>query len=245
MSLTTRHQGLIIAESAIAEALSSREPVLIDLTPRITTAGWDTATAQILIPDPALDAEGALAQFPQGTRIDPEKNWWVTAAKPTSKLPGLWFLELALKGWTGNKPCKINWGAAAQQQSAENVNAPPPSGTGTEFYPKFQGHEAGNTFTLTYPVLDVLATTAGGDPIVPSHLVGRSRDDSPDWTDPNNPSFTIGPQTVGESMWTSIADAVYHWPNGWVLADLQADILPGTHVGMITETYNHIRPFTP
>lgn len=41
-----------------------------------------------------------------------------------------------------------------------------------------------------------------------------------------------------------LAKFTYHWPNGWKLADLDSDQIPGTSLYLITQTYEFVWPVT-
>ena len=226
--MTSRHTTLIIGGSAAAGSFLAGTPTCLGEDAVLTAEGWDSLTAIYAHRRPSLSAEEAIALHPIGSCLG-TRNWWVCGVKPACIAPGVWTAEVTCKGWAGTRPNKVNWGCAAEQQSAANISAPVPApGTGSTTYAKLATHEATPTFTTSYLCADVTATGA-----VPSASVGREV------------AAPAGAPVVPESVWLSLSEYVYHFPNGWVLMDAQADILPGTNVGLVTLAYKYIRYMTP
>lgn len=238
-----RHTTLLIGGSAAAGSFLAGTPTLLTEEPVISQDGWDALTATYALRIPTLTAEILAATWPVGTQLA-GRNFWVTGARPACIAQGVWTAAVEFKGWASAKPCKIQWGTAVDQQSASNVSAPVIApGTGTAVYAKLATTESVPTFSFSYLVANVESgwpTT----PVLPNLLVGRARALSPAWTDPSTGS-TITPPPLAASIWDSLSEYVYHWPHGWILMDLQADLLPGTRAGLVTEQYKYVRPKTP
>lgn len=140
-------------------------------------------------------------------------TWRVCSAVP-SRLGGpIWRLDVTAKGHLETQLPKIRWVTGSSSFSAENVDV---SGIGLVAKLASEMPEVG--MELSY--LSFSAT-----PTTPS--VGIS-------ATPPNPR----PPTPA-NPWTSIADPVVHYPNGWVRKGVDTDrIVPG--LWWITERYNYV-----
>lgn len=221
MSLTTRHTALLIGEGTVF----SSTPTLVDENPALSEEGWDSNTLTYAARRASLTAEECAALFPIGAQIGSRK-WWITGAKPQRAAPGFWLIEVACKGWGATKPAKVKVGAAAESQSGKNVTAPNGSG-GSALYASVATHENTPTLSVSY-LAENLDTVSNTDE------VGKAKAIPGD--------ITIA---IADSVWTSLPEFTYHWPNGWVLMGSSQDRLPGTDVGLVTDDYRYVRDKTP
>lgn len=220
MSLTYRTDGILLGASP---AFMAGIPELVSEDPQITETGWDTLTQIWAVRRASLTAEELAVSYPAGTRLG-TRNWWLSAAKPGQRFPGLHLFELTYKGWAGSKPVKIDWSTAADSQNAENIAVV--EGGVTSYYARVSTLESAPAFTASYLVYPVSSST------VPSLSVGR-------------PATRTGGPAVPDTVWDYLTRFTYHWPNGWVLMDLAVDLLPGTAAGLARESYRYIRSKTP
>jgi len=175
--------------------------------------GWDDLSIDYTTKRPTLTAEQLAAAFPLGTRLG-SRNWWVVGSTPECIASGVWKAEVRFKGWAQTKPNKISVGAAADEQSAENVT------TREGLFAKVAVTENTPTMRVSYLVANY--TTA------PTNEVGRAK---------------IPPDAVAvaASIWDTIGDFTYHYPNGWVLMSSEPDRLVGSTAALVTDTYKYIR----
>lgn len=236
-----RHTTLLIGGSDASGSFFAGTPTLLTEAPDISESGWDSLTATYALRVADLTAESIAALWPIGRQLG-SRNWWVAGSKPACVAPGVWTAEIKYKGWAAMKPCKINHGTAVDSQSGTNIFAPVPHpGSGSVSYPKVATFESTPTISLTY----LSANVEAGWPVMPSLpnlLVGRQRTTA--LTDPVT-GATITWPPLAPSVWDFLTESVYHWPNGWILMDLQTDILPGTRAGLVTESYKYIRAISP
>lgn len=220
MSFTDRKLSAVIGTGSLMTGTLT----LVDEVPNLTNEGWDTLEQTYLQRRTSCTAEEAAALFPIGTRLVGRTFWVVAPARIRCLAAGWWEFKVQCKGWASAKPAVVRVSAAAEQQSAENVDI---SGT---TYAKVATHEATPTIAASYFVEDIDDTT----PVVTSKtvLVGRE----------STPPVTID---VATTIWASLTEYVYHWPNGWVLMSSDQDRLPGTAAAWVTDNYKFIRPVTP
>lgn len=226
MSLYTRKEAILVGASA---GFLAGTPEMLSEEVAISETGWDTLTQQWAVRRDSLTAEDLAAAYPVGSKLT-GRNWWLVAAKPVQRFSGMHVFELGFKGWAAEKPVKIQWGSVVDQQSAENILGPstlPDGSPGPDVtYARVQVNESAPGFTAQYLVSPVTSGT------VPALSVGRTlvRAEAP---------------PVPDTIWAFLERFVFHFPFGWVLMDLQADILAGTTAGLITEHYKYIRERTP
>lgn len=216
MSLTTRHTSLLIG---LSSRLGSATPALVNEVPNITNEGWDTLTQLWTIRSATLTPEAVAALFPIGAQLG-SRAWWITGAKPEERAPGFWTVLVSYAGWAATKPALVRVGSAAASQSASNVTLPD-----TSVADKLETHQNTPTLTISYLKADVSSFPK-------TSYVGTAL----------TPPVTIA---VPASIWASIADAVTHFPSGWVLMGSAEDRLPGSPAAYVTDTYQYIQTYTP
>lgn len=201
----------------LPEIMDSTDLIPLEETPTLRDEGWDDLTISYATKRPSLTAEELAALFPIGTQLGTRK-WWVVGSKPICLALGLWKAEVSFKGWGQNKPAKISAGAAAEQQSGENIGTP--DGT----YARVSTQENTPTMRVSYLVENYT--------LAPTDEVGRSK----------TPPDAVA---VAASVWDALTDFTYHWPNGWVLMASAPDRLPGTSVALVSDDYKFIRAISP
>lgn len=216
MSLTTRHTSILIG---LSSRLANNTPILVMEEPTINNEGWDSLTQLWTIRDASVTAEALAAAFPIGAQLGTRK-WWITGMKPTERAPGFWTVLVTFAGWAATKPALVKVGSSAASQSATNVTLPD-----TSVADKLETHQNTPTLTISYLVADVTVAPKTG-------YVGTAL----------TPPVTIA---TPASIWASIADAVTHFPSGWVLMGSAEDRLPGTLAAYVTDTYQYIQQYTP
>lgn len=193
---------------------------------QLSEFGWDTMTKPYFMKRASLTAEQTAALFPIGAKLG-SRNWWIVGAVPTRVAPGLFRVDVALKGWASSKPAKVRVGASAQQQSAENIEVGAdqgyPSGT---IMAKVETHENLPSFSVVYLTTDASDLT---------ETVGR---------EDTTPAVDV---PVPDTVWAYLTTFTFHWPNGWVHMGSDQDRIPGTTppVAMVTDSFQYVREKTP
>ncbi|MEI6606026.1 MAG: hypothetical protein WCP35_11995 [Verrucomicrobiota bacterium] len=231
-----RHTTVLIGGSAESGSFLAGTPTLLTEQPTLTQDGWDSLTATFALRCASLTAEALAAIWPIGTQYG-ERNWWVTGSRPTCIAPGVWTAAVDYKGFAAAKPTSITWGSSADIYKSTNPGPPvgmtdPDKLAAWASYMSVETTEANPTFTHKYITTNVSATPEEGGP--PTSSLGASLI-----------AAAMNQPTVGDSRWANLTKYVYHFPNGWVLMSVTADILPGTSVALVTETYKYVPSITP
>ena len=228
MPISTRQSSIIIGTGALLTELAMQ---LGDEEPQITAEGWDTLLQHWYIRTPNFTAEDCANLFITGSQLL-GRNWWIQDSKPSPVAAGLWKADVTCKGWAKDKPVAIKVGSAAEQQQANNIEAPSAwdsFGDVTAYtnFAKVETHENTITVSASYLVPDI---TASG--VSKSGLVGKKQ----------TPPITID---VPPTIWAWLTIYVYHWPQGWVLMGSEQDRLPGCNAALVTDQYKYIRARSP
>lgn len=220
MPFTARHQSIVISDASLRDG----EWHWLDETPAISPDGWDTlAVRYVKYSAVRITAEDALADFPTGTKLAADRNFWVQGISgPVCKGGLLHIVTVQHKGLAGTQPAVITWDNAANQQSGENIAIT--EGGSTTTYASVSTQENYPTLTARYISLDTSA--------VPTNQVSKAK------TPPS-------PQSLPTTVWDYLTTYTYHWPNGWVLMSANVAHLPGTTVGLVTEQYQYIHAKSP
>jgi len=197
--------------------------------PRLMPAGqWDEADVDWLAFYEDGEEEAVFANtFPVGTAVEGHvpggHKWWI-AEPPDIELraPGVMIARARLKGrQTAEDPIRYasRIGARTDTQSAENIEI------SSVVYPRVQVEEAALE-------LEVRWTFIGSRPAV--DIVGSAQ----------TPPVSVTPRTTG---WTSLANPLYHFPNGWVLASRDPEpVVQGVTGGWsVTDLYRYVYPNSP
>jgi hypothetical protein len=143
-------------------------------------------------------------------------NFWLTEVTPRCLGGGIWGAECTGKGLSAPRPPRLTGGAASLQRSIENLNA----------------------FGQTYPKAEVWEST----PTLEVEFISFS---SPRTQDVGTSELPINAPSVRPSVWSNILDPTFHFPNGWVLADVRYEQLLDLSVWLITHVYEYRYEFTP
>ena len=126
-----------------------------------------------------------------------------------------WHNDCTFKGQLNQNEVKVRWGNAGREMSKDGIAVNFPGGWGD---PRKSNIRWGrSSCTLSYVSLSVPRDQ------VPSQSGGRPHSQAP---------FVFAPALslpTGELTW--------NWPNGWTLADLNVDILPGTSICFVVESW--------
>ena len=126
-----------------------------------------------------------------------------------------WYNDCSFRGQLNQNEVKVRWGNAGREMSKEGIAVNLPGGWGD---PRKSNILWGrSSCTLSYVSLSVPRDQ------VPSQTGGRPHPQAPFVFDP---ALTLPAEEV-----------TWNWPNGWTLADLNVDILPGTSICFVVETW--------
>lgn len=224
MSFTSRKLSVAIGTGSMMTGTLTA----VDEEPALNNEGWDALTVKYVKRVATLTAEDCAALFPIGAQLGARK-WWIVGSRPVRIAAGWWMILVDFKGWAASKPKVVRVGAAAEQQTGENILAPAYVGdTVGTVYAKVQTHENTPTIAVSYLVENV--TTVSN-----TEFVGTQVD----------PPVDIAGIDVPDTVWAWLTIFTYHWPNGWVLMSSEQDRLPGTNVALVTDHYKFVRDQTP
>lgn len=214
MALTTRHPGSIIISTELSGSW-----VAYDEKPNVTSGGWDSLKRTYYrTSSTPLEVEDIMAEFPTGEKLGTRTFWLTDVEGPTCVVAGLYKIEANYKGFAAPKPVVTNYGAAVNEQTAQNVTI------GGILYDNATIYENGNTASVRYVLEDYIdaPTDEVGTPKVPPNA-----------------------QNVAPSRWLQLETFNYNSPNGWVLMSSSTDVIPGTTVAFMTDDYQFIHAITP
>lgn len=192
--------------------------------------GWDVLTLTYARDYGATTktADEVSAEWPIGRRPFAGRDFWVVARVPKLLAGNVWTIVLTCHGASGQKPVKVNIRSTSEVQSI-----PGPTNVGPPLYPLFGTISKGDLLEAQ-PSLAVSYVLIGQAP--PTDRVGRAGE-----------GYQTPPAVVAvrPSIWTYLASPTFHLPYGWVMNDLDADVLAGTDepVSLVTEgwIYRHLR----
>lgn len=219
MSFKTMQPGGILV---LPSGSSSSEIIdLLDETPNFATDGWDGLKRKYFIFDSSTnDLRTAIAaHFPRGAPLT--TNMWVTEVSGRKVAANSFLLDVDAKGLLSARGLRISTSAAVATQSAERVYTPD-----NVLRNKIEVAENQVTCDISYISL-------GSGP--QTQLTGKAS------TPPSAPPTPA-------SVWTSLADPTYHYPNGWVLMGTDSESLPGvpnTTICLVTDRYQFIHTYSP
>lgn len=234
MSFLTRYDSLIIGGSTAPGGFLAGSPSLVSEVPSITPEGWDTLTQIYALRIASLTAEAAAALFPIGQKLG-ARNWWIQGCKPASIAPGVWQLEIDLKGWAYSKPFKVKVGSTLQQ-SGNNASA---------------GGAAYNTTNPSLSVSYLVPDVDAAEVIAHMELIGTAiaAEDLPVPMPEVTPWIPIA--NTGDprpNPWLPadiILPCTYNSPNGWILNSSDQERLVGCTAAIITDTYGYKPMYSP
>ncbi|MBB5351111.1 hypothetical protein HNR46_001345 [Haloferula luteola] len=220
-----------LVETINITSLADGEAVLLDRQSQEADTGWDSMRDQWLIrKDSAeLDPEVALASFAatlgRGIQVT-GKTMWIQSRKGTCRARGLFLIEVVSMGLLSARGVRVRYDAGPNVQSADNVNVP-----GVGRVPHAVGRESQVTCDVEYVVVG-----------------GPSPGSSGFYTADVGSEATPGAWTpaVKDSIWETIEDYTYYYPNGWVKDSAQVENLPGlSTVWLVRERYQYLYAASP
>jgi hypothetical protein len=188
---------------------------LLEDTCEVVTSGWDTQR-QVYGKYVGTGATARSVAAQWHQGQNMGGNFWLTEVTPRALGGGIWGAECVSKGLSAPRPPRYSGGAASLQRSIENLSA----------------------FGQTYPKAEVWESTPTLEVEFISFTPPRTQDVGTEETPINAPP-------VRPSAWSSILDPTFHFPNGWVIADVRYEQILNLNVWLITMVYEYRYPFTP
>ena len=233
MAFETNTAGILITD------IADEDYEIIDSVPQESENGWDSlqltllhrsSTAandpEALLSDPLYAAAG---DYERGA--NPFGDMYVVKRTPKVVGPSIFQVEVDLRGILSDRGFKVTYDNASQQQSGQNILAPDPLGSPTT-YARVQVRESQVTAVLEYPLFDVEPDGFG----FPTEFTATSDLALPFGWEP----------TVPASIWASLTDFTYHYPNGWIFDGASIENLAGlNNVFWVREKYIYQQPYTP
>lgn len=228
MSISSLYpESILIPAAGLNPAGPSGTLELLDSVPTINESGWDTLRRQYLYLNEDVDSEiDAANLFEIGDQID-SLNAYCVGSTAKAKAPGVFLVDVTAHGLLeAAKAEKIRYTSRSNQQSGNNIlddTSPTPV-----LRSKVVAHENQVVCTRSFILIGSLPDT---------DLVATAQD-------PPDAPGTSDPPAVKTTVWSWLPDPTYHYPNGWVLMDLDADTIAGTNVHLVTEVYEYIHEFS-
>jgi hypothetical protein len=188
---------------------------LISDQPQKATSGWDTTRLVYAANRPASAGFQIASEWAIGRKL-PGLNMFLVDVAPRPLGGGIWSAEVTGQGLLAARLPRVSGSAATIQRSLEDLNA-----FGT-IYPKAEVWES--TPTLEVEVINATAPE--------THLVGTEM----------RPTQATA---VRRSIWSFIQEPTFHFPNGWVLADLRYERLLNKNLWLKVYVWEYRYAFTP
>jgi hypothetical protein len=209
--------------------LANGEYSLLERLPSEAESGWDSMRDRyaLRVDSAGNDPDLAIAGFmARGTKIT-DKNMWVVSRQARCLTWGLFEVEVISLGLLSARGDRVRYDAGANSSSAENVDVP-----GVGVVPRAEGQESQVTCDIEYIVV---SGAQPGDVGFYTATVGEAELPPAEWQ-----------PTVKASIWETISDFTYHYPNGWVLMSCSIENLPGLDtVWLIRDRYQYIYEVSP
>lgn len=182
----------------------------------IADAGWDSASATYLKKfATTATADTVAAEWEIGDTL--LSSFYLTNARVSPVRGGIWRANVSGKGLISTRPIRVTTGATVTQSNVENVTI---SGT---HYDRAEIKEG-------TPTVDIEYALSGFDP--PLASVGLAG--TPDWS-----------PSVRASIWSTIENPLYHFPNGWVLMECTAEQLLDLSLWLVRERWAYVFAWSP
>jgi len=218
-----------LIRSVVITPLGDGQSALLERLPSESEAGWDSMRDRYLLRNDAagVDPHEAIDGFmARGTQVS-GKTMWVVSRQPRCLAWGLFEVEVVSLGLLSARGLRVRYDAGANSTSGENVDVP-----GIGLVSRAEGQESQVTCDIEYIVTSGYAP---GDGSFYTADVGTATDPPSGWK-----------PTVKDSIWESIGDPTYHYPNGWVLMTSSLENLPGLDtVWLIRDRYQYIYAASP
>ena len=191
---------------------------------------WDTwSGAYTLFATAGKSKEELLEDWPVGKKLG-DSNLWVTARRPLVLASGIYKMQIEAKGLLEARGYKVNYRSFANKQSPTN----PVTISGVGTYPKATVSESDIAATYTTILLDESP---------PTENVGEAMEA------PWGSETAVFPEHRA-SNWETLIDPHFHFPNGWVFEDLEAEGLIAPEgmvsgVWLVRMGFRFVHAFTP
>lgn len=179
----------------------------------VNEEGWDTVNVRWLTSNKQLVQLGdALSGALAMRAVGVERE-----EHPSTS--AFWYVSASYRGMIQPKNPKIRWTQNGRELSKDQLIVALPGGWTDPRKAEILWPRAG--CTISYVTLDLPATG-----------VPQQTGDAPH---PQAP-FVVAPSIFGDP-----AEFLWHWPNGWTLQGVEADVIPGSSIAFITENwiFNH------
>jgi hypothetical protein len=143
-------------------------------------------------------------------------NMYLTECQPRALGGGIWAAEVVGKGLLQPRPVRTSGGASSLQRSVEDIDA----------------------FGIIRPKAEIWEST----PTVEYEFITNQQ---PRTYDVGKSETPVNAPGVRESVWARIGDPTWHWPNGWVLADVRYEKHIAVALWLVTHLYEYRYEFTP
>lgn len=198
--------------------------------------GWDVLTLTYLrdfgptatTTAGPLTAPAVAALWPVGFRPLTDLDFWVVSRKPRHVAANIWSITLICHGASSSRPVKVHIRSTSEVQTLPGLTTIHPP-----YAPRLVNVTRG-TVLEAQPALSISYVLIGQPP--PTAHIGRAGEAY------QTPAAVVA---VRPTVWGYLGNPAYHFPFGWVLSDLDADVLSGTDepVSLITENwiYRHLK----
>lgn len=216
---TDRHNGILVSNAALQDGQWHAG----EEKGTRSANGWDSLSIPYrIMSGGVLTLDVVASAFPIGQKLISRNFWTQGLGDLVCRGSGFWELMVHYKGLAGTQPIVVTYGSSGNEQSAS------PARINGIDHEKVSIHQNAPTCTVRYIQLTTtLGAALGQTEKVGTSQVPPSAPDSP-------PNF-----------WDTIAEPVYHHPNGWVLMGSDVVPLPGTTVGLVSDSYQHQQALTP
>lgn len=216
-----------LIETINITSLADLDAELLDRVPSEADSGWDALRDSWLIRDDSADLDPhvalgnvAFSGLARGVQVG-SKTMWIQSRQAKCVARGLFKVEVVSLGLLSARGLKVRYSSGANIQSGENISVP-----GFGIAARASGRESQVTCDVEYVV------TAGlqpGNASFYTAAVGTAVD----------PPMAYKP-TVKASLWSSLTDFTYWYPNGWVLDSSEIENLPGLDtVWLVRDRYQY------
>lgn len=191
----------------------------------VNSEGWDTLHLTVAAElTTGLNSQDLATRWQAGTKPTGWDSMYVVSSRPRCILGALYAYDLTCHGLLAPQELKLRISAASDQQQAETISVP-----GVGLVRRLQVDESSPTVEILY---------ARDDGPGPTDLVGGPVSTS-------TAAFLNATAPPRTSVWASLPDPLYHYPNGWVLDAVDSDNIPGTTVHFVRERCRYQHTYSP
>ena len=216
MAFSDPFQALVIS------SIQDKQVIRTNRLPQETESGFDSMRETYVIRDDAAgrDPIQAVAErLKRGTKLT-DLNMWIVNRTPRCIVPGFFSVEVVSMGLLSERGYKVRYDTASSSQTGKNIFSE------GEFRNTVAAREAQPTVDLEYVLVDA------ADSINPGFLtvqVGTKKSPPSQWV-----------PAVKDSVWLTLTEYTWHYPNEWVFTGVQMENLPGRRdVYLVRERYEY------